>query len=285
MKSKIANFYNGSIVKVAGAAIFAIAATFIAGLASADISAGLVQLGVNFPLREPFNFAIVYGFFYLWQKLEANQEVNFCQTPIIFIGGIKAFIIGIIICLFVLIPPWAILTIGKQASLVVARNTLIDLPIIITTLVLPLIILVLHGLAEQFLMGFIAQETASRKFGFRAGIIIAAFVFCILQYLQGYRTIGFIFSSLSFGLILGILTYRFGLWAAASLHGIWAWTELALIPQFYTIKFKDNLIAGGTSDSYSSLVFALVCLAVAICLYFGLGLSKSFNYKASDDKI
>lgn len=284
MKRQIAKLSNSRIVRTAGAAVFALAATFIAGAASSDLAIGLVQMGLNLPLREPLNFAIVFGFFLLWQRLSPKTEVNFCQSKAIIYGDLKSLLLGALAIAFVLGASWLILILLNQVANFGKLDTKFELALALG-LVFSLSFILIHGLAEQFLLAFVAQETATQKYGTLFGILIVAFVFCTLQYLQGYRSIGYILSSIGFGLLIGVLSKRFGMIAAASLHGFWTWIETVLIPTFYKTSFKENLFAGGTADTYQSLAFAIVCTLVAICLYFWLGLSKSFNYKAIDDKI
>ena len=275
--------YN-PILSVASAAIFALLATFLAGIVSSDISATLIRWGLNLPLREPINLAIIIGFYLLWLKLAkkpfGNGEFN---GPIKF-GNLKSFIIGAVVCALILGLSWGSLLVTNHIESS-AKPKEIGNALLVISLIYSLFFVLLHGLAEQFLLGVIAQNYAIGKLGYFGGIIIGATLFLLLQTLQGYQTIGLMLSSFAIGLVLAILAQKYGVLAAASLHGFWTWFEVSVLPQFFAIKLKSNIFAAGGTDTYGSMAFTIISFIVALVLYWGLGVSKTLLYKSNNDKI
>jgi membrane protease YdiL (CAAX protease family) len=139
-------------------------------------------------------------------------------------------------------------------------------PFVWTMLGLPALFLVLHGFAEEIMMRAIAQRAGHYWLGPLAGVVLAAFAFSALQWLQGYVDPTTLLNSWLFGLILGLVALsRAGIWGTIAAHAAWSWLELVVLGQPGQIVKAASFWAGAGPDSYGSPVFTCVLL-VALCL-------------------
>lgn len=241
-----------------------------------------VFAGLSLPIREPLNLALIGIFYFVWQKA-SKPTVSANLGRVIGFGNIFSMLGGFAAQAMLLIVSWSIAYIGRQIEL--GPMPLHEGQDIMFNLLFGLVVVLLHAIAEQLLIQKIANEVALVEINPLFGVIISALLFMALQGLQGYANFGFLLSSFCFGLVLGSLAQRFGLFAAAGAHAIWTWAETIAIPQFYNVKMKDNIWSGGGDDTYGSLIFAFVCLSAFAVLRLKLGVQQSLNYKQSNDKI
>jgi membrane protease YdiL (CAAX protease family) len=245
------------------AALGACAGAFLAGNLSSASAQLAVQLGGLSFVREPINAALALALLWAWQKWRPGAIYSPPKWGQ-FIYGIP---IGL--CLGIALPALA-LSIMSLAGAATIKPPIGGA----LTLVVPLVFLLIHGLAEEALIRGIAQREGHNYFGPLGGIALAAICFCALQTLQGYGGLWQIINSLLFGAVLGFLALgQGGIWAAIGAHAGWTWLELGALGGAGQIVKTTNWLAGSGHDSYGSPAFTLV-LAVVLGAQILLHLRK-----------
>ncbi|KAF0117505.1 MAG: hypothetical protein FD163_1510 [Hyphomonadaceae bacterium] len=261
------------IIALVSSAIYVVAATYFAGLASTNIAYGLAFKGIAIPVREPLNIGIVLAFYWLFLKYQRNLVNN--PMPI---GGLKAVFFGVGTTIILLSATW--FGLWQIRALTNFTPSPIDQQAAIGV-IFGFVFVFIHGLSEQWLLQKIGQQLFAQFYGKWVGILSAGAMFAILQALQGYATPIYIVNSVVFGVLMAIMAAKFGILAAAAAHGFWTWAEVIYLPAAFDFHLSAGLFSGQRQDSYSSLIFTLV--AAALCLI--LGFAKNFNYKTKHDEI
>ncbi len=89
--------------------------------------------------------------------------------------------------------------------------------------------LFLHGLAEEAVLRGLVQRCVEGAAGRLAGVIAGALAFVGVQALQGYAAPMEIATTFALGVGVGLICTRYGLLAAAGVHGAWSWTETFIL--------------------------------------------------------
>lgn len=248
-------------------AIISIFCVYIAGEASKIIAFFANDKGINFPIREFINLALILVFAKIFfgknDDLISLKDFNFI-----------AILIGVFCALFIVFGSWVIAFITKTISIVPKTN------FANITLLFSAIILFIHGFCEEFIAQKFVRTKLVENYGRLNGILLCALIFPTIQFLQGYRSPIFIIDSYLIGLVFTILANRFGYIAAAALHGIWTWLELVLFPEILTLKVNQTNIWFSQNDTYGSVSLLIICLV----LIFALSLFDIFGYKNAHDK-
>lgn len=248
-------------------AIISIFCVYIAGEASKIIAFFANDKGINFPIREFINLALILVFAKIFfaknNDLISPKDFNFI-----------AIIIGVFCASFIVFGSWAIALFTKTISIVPKSN------FANITLLFSAIILFIHGFCEEFIAQKFVRTKLVENYGRLNGILLCALIFPTIQFLQGYRSPIVIIDSYLIGLIFTILANMFGYIAAAALHGIWTWLELVLFPEILTLKVYQNNIWFSQNDTYGSLSLLIICLV----LIFALSFFDIFGYKSAHDK-
>jgi membrane protease YdiL (CAAX protease family) len=234
------------------AALGACAGALLAGNLSNAFAQLAVQLGGPSFLREPINAALALALLWAWQKWRPGA----LYSPPKWSQFIYAMPIGL--CLGIALPGLALGVLFFAGAVTIKPPSGGAL-----TLVVPLVFLLIHGLAEESLVRGIAQREGHNYFGPLGGIALAAICFCALQTLQGYGGVWQVTNSLLFGAVLGFLALgKGGIWAAIGAHAGWTWLELGVLGGEGQIAKTTNWLAGSGHDSYGSPAFTLVLIVV-----------------------
>ncbi len=248
-------------------AIICIICVFVAGEISKTIAFLLIDKGINFPIREFLNLAIILLFARIFfapnDALISIKDFNFA-----------AILIGVFCALFIVFGSWAIAFFTNTISLSLKNNP-INIGIIFS-----LIVLLIHGFCEEYIAQKFVRIKFVENYGLIKGILLCALIFPIVQFFQGYRNIFFIIDSYLLGLIFTLLATRFTYIAAATLHGIWTWLELVVAPELLVLKVNQQNIWFSQSDTYGSVSLLIICAI----LIFALSLFVVFGYKSVHDK-
>lgn len=248
-------------------AIISILCVYIAGETSKIIAFFANNKGINLPIREFINLAIILLFAKMFFASENNliaiKDFNF-----------SAILIGVLCALLIVCGSWAIALFAKTISISFKNN------FIYGPLLFSFIILFIHGFCEEYIAQKIVRIKLVENYGLLNGILLCALIFPIIQFLQGYRNPLFIIDSYLLGLIFTILANRFGYISAAALHGIWTWLELVVAPELLVLKVNQNNAWFSQSDTYGSASLLIICVVLIFALLF----FDIFGYKSAHDK-
>lgn len=252
------NMHNSKYTYALLSLIYSIIATYCAGELSEQIARFLVINGLGFPIREQLNILMVVFFYYIY--------IKFYEPPknTIKFGNLSGFFISIITILLILLISWSFMIFSwqiKDFKLNISSN--ID-PIAIAA---SIIFMIMHGFAEQFLIQKLAQQNFDAMFGRNAGILAAGFAFASLQTWQGYSDIIYIINSFMIGVLMAMFAIKFGIMAAATMHGLWTFFETQLLPLFFSYNIINKPFLNIGTDSYGSLFFGVICLIFSLLFY------------------
>lgn len=239
---------------IATAAIAACACALLAGNVSEVLAQVLLQrFGAPF-LREPLNAGIALALLWGWQKWRPAGNYSPPKWGRVAIGlGLGGFIGAAL--------PMSALVIMSVLGVATLKGPTVEPHI----LAIPVIFVVIHGLAEESLIRGIAQREGHTYFGPLAGVCLAALSFAVLQGLQGYVGLVQICNSALFGGVLGFLALGpGGIWTAVGAHAGWTWLETTLLGGSGQIVKSSSWLAGMGHDSYGSPLFSIV-LIIVLC--------------------
>jgi hypothetical protein len=234
------------------ACVFALVGTVAAGSASLFLVTQFRPFLPDLPLRDAINLVIVI--------LLGLVFAQGARAAVALPAGrlLPAFGLGAAAGLVPVGLAWLVLAAAGLVAPVAATQT--D-AVALAALALPL--LCLHGLAEQWLIQRVAQETCERWRGPWAGLAAAGLVLAGVQAWQGYAHPVEVANSFVLGVLFGLVARSAaGLAGAALAHGLWSWTASAGVMELIGHQVLPGLIGGTQLDPYGSPLFSLVLLAV-----------------------
>lgn len=239
--------------------IFAVAGAYFAGDLSMLISYRLVAMGVVIPLREFINAAITICLFLIYSKAQNSFQIKW--------GGFEGFSAGLETIIMILSVAWGVLALSKAVdNFAVLQNFSVQM------LMVAVVLMLLHAIAEQILLQEVLQRHVKDIFGNKAAILIAALGFAALQTAQGYMHPLYIFNSLCLGALMAVLYEKYGFLSVIAAHAFWSYFEIIVKNSVINMDYHYNYLLWRGQDSYGSPIFGALCLISAIMIF---GLKKN----------
>lgn len=254
----------GAGARALRAGLIALVGTIAAGQLSAHLAAPSSPLGwLGTMLREPLNLAIVVGIGLLFGHAFGGPQRIALGRPLHALGwGIAAGLVPVGLA-------WALILGTGQADSAAHGRAIAPVGLAVA-----LGFLLLHGLAEQWLVRRLAQDSAEGWLATRTGpvlaawggIVVAALVWTGVQAWQGYGSAMLLVNSFLFAVLLGQIVRGTGggVLAAGIGHGLWSWAETQAIPWQSSWMMAPNWLAGGGSDTYGAGAFALALVVLIV---------------------
>jgi hypothetical protein len=238
------------------ACVFAGVGTVAAGSASLFAVTNLRPILPDLPLRDVISLVIVVVLGLVFAR-------GIRGGPLIGLGRPwPAVAAGVAAGLGPVALAWALLALVGAVAPSTATETS---ALVLAVVALPL--LCLHGLAEQWLIQRVAQDTCEQWRGPWAGLAAAGLVLAGIQAAQGYAHPVEVVNSCLLGVLFALIARGpAGLAGAAIAHGLWSWTASAGVMELIGHQVLPGLAGGTQFDPYGSPLFGLVLLVIVAAI-------------------